>query len=193
MDRRQLATDYLAKPRPITLLVYVALVVLVLTAGAQLFGLGTERDILALAEAVAGLVTVIVGLLLARDAGQLLYDRERSADERSAIVVIARDIGTAQRAAADAAIPGTATARPTQPSLAPIDLNELLPRLLTRAVALAVGLILLGTVLLLGATAETAGPVAMPSTAAPTAVAPGSSAATSSAPPGVTLPPAGSS
>ena len=69
---------------------------------------------------------------------------------------MARDIASAQKAATDAVAPGgtEGAERAVQLGLiTPIDLNALLPRLITTAAGLSIALVLLGMIMLLGASA----------------------------------------
>ncbi len=183
---------WVAKPRPIATVLLV-IVVLVLLVGAGRYLDAQARDMIAMATAVAGLVTVMVGLMLACDAGQLLYDRERrDAGRHAAIVNVAIDLRRAHAQAATAASLRTATAGSGSDDeaglaadedagagdagagddaagagggqaggggssplgfVAPINLNTLLPQLITRIAGLAIALVLLGMIMLVGASA----------------------------------------
>jgi hypothetical protein len=128
------------------------------------FALGAEaKELVSVAAAVAGITTVAVGLVLSQDAFKLLYDRDRKKFElRTAI-----EPGGTQITTTDSAVTQVAEDLRSAANVAgvTVDLNDLLPKLIRTAAGLAVALVLLGTLLLTGATfaAPDASPTASPS------------------------------
>jgi hypothetical protein len=125
------------------------------------------KETVAIAAAIAGLSMIGVGIIFSVDAFKLLYDKDRdssvkpkleavteAAPNRSAIEQVTSDLTNA------ASIAGAGTIS--------VDLNKLLPELIKMAAGLAVALLLLGTLLLGGATFGTPEATASVSPAAAT-------------------------
>lgn len=135
---------------------------------------GTPKDMVAVATAIAGLATVTIGLLLARDAGELLYDREAarrggpSALSSVTQQLVDKSSGTTGK---DLTKLNDEQAKHFL-SLTTLNLNELLPKLITTAAGLAVALVLLGMLMLLGAAATIPATSPSPSPTASAAASP---------------------
>jgi hypothetical protein len=139
MPRDDWATFVKAVLRNANVQVAAGIVLLAATIGVVAFVLDAQaKEIVTVAAAIGGLSTVAVGLALAKDAFKLLYDKEaheRAADGAPAPTTAMRSVATSLTT-----IPGVV-----------VDLNELLPKLITRAAGLAVAVLLLGVLLLAGA------------------------------------------
>jgi hypothetical protein len=143
-------------------------VVFAVVIGAVGFVLGAQaKEIISVATAIAGLSTIAVGLALSKDAFKLLYDKE------------AHQSAPDGEAPPSTAMRSVATSLTTIPGVV-VDLNELLPKLITRAAGLAIAVLLLGVLLLAGASfsapgGESASPSPGPSSGASPSVAPSGS------------------
>lgn len=155
----------------------IAAVAAILALAGKFLG-ASAKDILTVAAAIGGLSCIAVGLALSQDAFKLLYDRERKSrvrrqaiDANGASVEVEEDTGAAVEKVSQDLAAAAAAAGVT------VDLNTLLPRLITTAAGLSVALVLLGTLLLGAATFGTPAPSAAPSPSSSTA--PGGSSAPS--------------
>jgi hypothetical protein len=133
----------------------IVLLALVIAVVAQILD-AEAKEIVAVATAIAGLSTIAVGLALAKDAFKLLYDKQEhekakqgQPTQKSALQNVAANIQ---------AIPGAVA----------IDLNELLPKLITTAAGLSVAVLLFGVLLLAGASFATPTTTSPPPTSSST-------------------------
>ncbi len=141
--------------------VAAGIVLLAATMAVVAFVLDAQaKEIVTVATAIAGLSTVAVGLALAKDAFKLLYDKE------------AHDKEAQGTATPSTAMRSVATSLTTIPGVV-VDLNELLPKLVTRAAGLAVAVLLLGVLLLAGASFSA--PSSTEASPSPGAASPGTS------------------
>jgi hypothetical protein len=159
----------------------IAGVALLLAIVGRILG-ASAKDILTVAAAIGGLSAMAVGLAMSQDAFKLLYDRERKSRVRRRTIaadgtatVTETDSGAAVEKVAEDLTNAAAIAGVT------VDLDTLLPKLITTAAGLSVAMVLLGSLLLGAATfgtpADAASPSAGPSTAPSASASPPASVA----------------